>query len=63
MQIETQSCLCLVSGIDLILGKWECGLHWQFFIRLWIFLGSLGFDLAEGCYVAAQGDGKEMAGL
>lgn len=43
--METQPCLCLVSGIDLIPGRWESGSHWQFFVGLWVFLGTPGFDL------------------
>lgn len=40
----------------------------NFFIRVWIILGTLGFDLgavgfAEGHYVASQGDTEEVVGL
>lgn len=39
-----------------------------FFIRVWIFFGTLDFDLgavgfAEGRYVASQGDTEEVVGL
>lgn len=53
---------------DLILGKRESAPSRRFFIGVCVFLGTLGFDLgavgfAEGCYVAAQGDSEETAGL
>lgn len=53
---------------DLILGKWKSGPSQELFIRVWIFLGTLGFDLgavgfAEGRYVSSQGDTEEVVGL
>lgn len=47
---------------------WSQSVIFFFFIRVWIFLGTLDFDLgavgfAEGCYVASQGDAEEVAGL
>lgn len=61
-------CIYCVWDKDSILGKWKSGSSWELFIRVWIFLGTLGFDLgavgfAEGHYVASQGDTEEVVGL
>lgn len=72
MEIKTASAWVLslsgARGKDSSLGKREPGPSRRFFIGVCVFLGTLGFDLgavgcAEGCYVAAQGDSEETAGL